>query len=156
MDAGPTEEPEATEELAPDLEAVAADYLAALPEGWGAIKVDALNEQLAEEEIFVVDVRQPDEYAGGSIRGAVNIPLRELGQALDQLPTEVPIVLVCGSGHRSAIGMATLKMVGFGDGTSLAGGGRLLPSRLEHRIILPLCTGTQGGCGVIYPTPCVI
>jgi len=101
---------------------VAADYLAALPEGWGAIKVDALNGQLAEEEIFVADVGQPDEYAGGSIRGAVNIPLRELGQALDQLPTDLSIVLVCGSGHRSAVGMATPQMVGFGGVTSLAGG----------------------------------
>ena len=121
----PTEEPTATPEPEPelDLEAEVAGYLASLPEGWGVIKVDALNEGLAEEPPFMVDVRQPDEFAGGFIEGAVNIPLRELAQHLDALPAmDEPVVVICGSGFRSAIGMSTLQMLGYENALSMAGG----------------------------------
>jgi len=113
-----------------EMPAVNADMLAAvddylvniLPEGWGVIKVEALNEQMVEEPPFIVDVRQPEEYTEGYIEGAINIPLRELAQNLDQLPAGEPIVLVCGSGHRSTVGMVALQMLGFEEVTSLAGG----------------------------------
>jgi rhodanese-related sulfurtransferase len=119
----PTEEPTPTPEPELDLEAVAADYLAGLPEGWGTIKVDALNELLAEEEIFMVDVRQPDEYAEGFIEGAVNIPLRELAQNLAALPAQdQDVVVICGSGFRSAIGMTVLQMLGYENAMSMVGG----------------------------------
>ena len=93
-----------------------------LPEGWGVIKVEGLNELMVEEPPFIVDVRQPEEFAAGYIEGSINIPLRELGQNLDLLPDDEPIVVVCGSGHRSTVGMAVLQMLGFEDVTSLAGG----------------------------------
>ena len=68
------------------------------------------------------EVRQLDKFVGGRIEGAVNIPQRELGQALDQLPTDEPFVVVCGSGHCSTIGMVALQMAGFEEVKSLAGG----------------------------------
>jgi len=105
-----------------DLLAAVDDYLMnVLPEGWGVIKSEGLMEALVEEPLFLLDVRQPDEFAGGRIEGAVNIPLRELGQNLDQLPTDQPIVAICGSGHRSTVAMAALQMLGY-DVKSLAGG----------------------------------
>jgi rhodanese-related sulfurtransferase len=106
-----------------DMAAAVDDYLMnALPEGWGVMKVEGLSEALVEEPPFILDTRQPDEFAGGYIEGAVNVPLRELGVAFDVLPTDEAIVVVCGSGHRSTIGMAALQMAGFSDVTSLAGG----------------------------------
>ena len=105
------------------LAAAVDDYLMnVLPEGWGVIKVEGLNELLVETPPFIVDVRQPEEFAEASIEGAVNIPLRELAQNLDQLPQDEPIVVVCGSGHRSTVGMAMLQLLGFGDVKSMAGG----------------------------------
>ncbi|MGD9100806.1 MAG: rhodanese-like domain-containing protein, partial [Anaerolineae bacterium] len=116
-------EPTAVPEPELDLEAEVAAYLAALPEGWGVIKVAALNEQLIEEPPFMVDVRQPDEYAEGFIEGSVSIPLRELAQHLDALPgMDEQVVVICGSGFRSAIGMAVLQMLGYENAQSMAGG----------------------------------
>jgi len=70
--------------------------------------LDALNEQLiADPPPFILDVRQPEELVEkGHIEGAVNIPLRELGQHMDLLPSfETPIVSYCGSGWRCTIAM---------------------------------------------------
>ena len=119
----PTEEPTAEPEPELDLEAAIVNYLAALPEGWGVVKVDALSEQLAEAAPFIVDVRQPEEFAEGFIEGAINVPLRELAQNVDALPAmDEQVVVVCGSGFRSAIGMATLQMLGWENAQSMAGG----------------------------------
>ena len=55
----------------------------------------------------VIDVREPGEYAGGSVSGAVNVPLSQLNArgpsalAGVKLPAEGPILLLCRSGMRS-------------------------------------------------------
>ena len=61
------------------------------------------------------------KVAAGALEGVTNIPLREVGANLDQLPTDQPIVAVCGSGHRSTIAMTALQMLGY-EVKSLAGG----------------------------------
>ncbi len=53
------------------------------------------------ESIYLVDVRDPDEYATGSFKTAVNIPIDDLEKKLDTLPTDKPVVFVCGTGARS-------------------------------------------------------
>lgn len=49
----------------------------------------------------IVDVRTPEEYAGGHIPGARSIPLDRLSQELGSLNPDDEIVLVCRSGNRS-------------------------------------------------------
>jgi rhodanese-related sulfurtransferase len=79
--------------------------------------------KLAEAELFMVDVRQPEEYEGGIIEGAVNISLRQLAANLDALPAlDQDVIVICGSGFRSAIGMAVLQMLGYENTQSMAGG----------------------------------
>ncbi len=107
--------PLTVEEMTP----IVRDFLANLPQGWGLTQA----QDVARNKSFVVDVRQPDEYGKGFIEGAVNIPLRELVRNLQSLPAmEQTIVLVCDSGHRSAIGMTALQMLGYKSAKSLAGG----------------------------------
>jgi rhodanese-related sulfurtransferase len=92
---------------------------------YNTMGLDALNEQLAEDPPpFVLDVRQPEELEEkGHIEGAVNIPLRELGQHTDLLPSfETPIVSYCGSGWRCTIAMTELGALGWEDVLSLKGG----------------------------------
>ncbi len=92
---------------------------------YNTIGLDGLNEQLAgDPPPFLLDVRQPEELAEkGHIEGAVNIPLRELGQNLDKLPsTDTPIVSYCGSGWRCTIAMTQLGALGFEDVLSLKDG----------------------------------
>jgi rhodanese-related sulfurtransferase len=116
------EEPVAVAEEA-DLDSAFNTFLGDL-EGYGVITVDALNTALAEEQPFLLDVRQPSELEeGGHIEGAINIPLRELAQHTDLLPGfDTPIVVYCGSGTRSTIGMTALEGLGWTDVKSMKGG----------------------------------
>lgn len=50
----------------------------------------------------LIDVREPDEFAGGHAPGAVNLPMSQLGDRLDEVPTDVPVHIICQVGGRSA------------------------------------------------------
>ena len=67
------------------------------------------------DKYFLVDVREPDEFAEGNIPGAKNIPLGVLlsGIVLDELPKDKEIVLNCRSGRRSADAQEFLIKKGF-------------------------------------------
>jgi molybdopterin/thiamine biosynthesis adenylyltransferase/rhodanese-related sulfurtransferase len=72
----------------------------------------------------VVDVREPDETAAGTVAGALTIPrgLLELRIEAAVADRARPIVVLCGSGTRSALAAATLAELGYRDVASLAGG----------------------------------
>jgi rhodanese-related sulfurtransferase len=53
------------------------------------------------ESIMLIDVRDADEYNSGSFKTAVNIPVDQLEDQIITLPTDKPIVFVCGTGARS-------------------------------------------------------
>ena len=78
----------------------------------------------AEGGIFLVDVREPNEYEIVSIPGAVLIPKGEFmsGAALERLPQDKRIVLHCKSGARSAEALAVVKNAGFHDAVHVGGG----------------------------------
>jgi rhodanese-related sulfurtransferase len=62
----------------------------------------------------LVDVRTPGEFQGGSAQGAVNIPLNELGNRLDELgPKDSPIGVFCRSGQRSGRAKDLLTNKGY-------------------------------------------
>lgn len=56
-----------------------------------------------DDEPFVLDVREPDEVAEWAISGAVNVPLRGLADRVEEFPRDREVVVVCGSGNRSAV-----------------------------------------------------
>lgn len=58
--------------------------------------------QKLEEGAGYIDVRTPGEFAAGHVPGAVNIPLDQLQQRYDDLPTEGDLIVGCASGSRSA------------------------------------------------------
>ena len=62
--------------------------------------------------IMLVDVRDPKEVASGMIKGAVNIPMNELEKKVGTLPTDKPVVFVCGTGARSGEAYDTVKLLG--------------------------------------------
>ncbi|QFY12636.1 adenylyltransferase/sulfurtransferase MoeZ [Nonomuraea phyllanthi] len=77
-----------------------------------------------DEPIFLVDVREPNEYEIVSIPGATLIPKGEFlnGSALEKLPQDKRIVLHCKSGARSAEALAVVKNAGFADAVHVGGG----------------------------------
>ncbi|TDE22938.1 adenylyltransferase/sulfurtransferase MoeZ [Actinomadura sp. 6K520] len=76
------------------------------------------------DDIFLVDVREPNEYEIVSIPGATLIPKGEFlnGSALERLPQDKKIVLHCKSGVRSAEALAVVKNAGFADAVHVGGG----------------------------------
>ncbi len=81
-------------------------------------------EDLEEEKDFVLDVREPEEYARGHIKGAVHIPLHELRSRLGELPENRTLKVHCYVGQRSHIATRILRQRGF-DAYNLTGGYRL-------------------------------
>jgi rhodanese-related sulfurtransferase len=73
------------------------------------ISAHQLADQLAEQRVKVIDVREPMEFASGHIAGSLNVPLSRITQA--DLP-KGPLVLVCHSGNRSAQALAQLMQQG--------------------------------------------
>ncbi len=107
-----------------DLPSYLTAYVAGLPESYNALRVTDLEAELAAGgELFLVDVRSIDEYAEGHIEGAVNIPIETVADNLAMLPNlDANIVVYCGSGHRSAIVMESLTLLGYTNVRSLLGG----------------------------------
>jgi rhodanese-related sulfurtransferase len=71
----------------------------------------------------LVDVRTHAEFAGGHVRGAVNVPINELQSRLGDLTLDParPVVAICLSAHRSIPAVRLLRDRGF-DAVQLAGG----------------------------------
>ena len=89
------------------------------------ISVTELKEKMDKKEKFMlIDVREPGEYEIVKIPGSTLIPKQEFlnGSALEKLPQDIPIILHCKSGVRSAECLAVLKQAGFSDATHVSGG----------------------------------
>ena len=62
---------------------------------------------------LIIDVRTPEEYKEGHIEGSLNISVDKIGEAMSWLIKDVPVVIVCESGNRSAHAVTILKANGF-------------------------------------------
>ena len=87
---------------------------------------DLKKMQESTEDFVLIDVREPDETARGTIPGAVAIPRGKLELDVDQVTTDKDkkVVLYCGGGSRSALAAWMLKKMGFRNVISLATGYR--------------------------------
>jgi rhodanese-related sulfurtransferase len=102
-----------------------AKYLESLPEGFNGIRGEALKAKLdSGEQVFLLDVREPKEFAGGYIEGAVNVPVRSVSKSLDKLPKDkkAQIVVVCASAVRSGYVAMSLTFQGYTNVKHLAAG----------------------------------
>ena len=90
-------------------------YLNNIPSDFNSITVQTVKAKLdAGEKVFVLDVREENEFAAGRIQGAVNIPIRTVAKNLDKLPAkDAAIIVVCKSGMRAAYVTMTLGMLGW-------------------------------------------
>ena len=68
---------------------------------------------LVKEGAVIVDVRTKGEYAGGHIKGSVNIPLDQLSNQMGRFAKDKVIITCCASGMRSASARSVLKSAGY-------------------------------------------
>lgn len=81
---------------------------------------DELRQAVSDGGVTVVDVREPHEFAGGHIPGAINLPLSRFQP--DQIPPGKPPVLICQAGARSARALAQALTAGVADARHYPGG----------------------------------
>ncbi len=77
-----------------------------------------------KQEITLLDVRTPEEYAGGHIKGAKNIDWyrEDFSSAIATLNKKQPVYVYCRSGKRSAEAAAQMRRDGFEKVYELTGG----------------------------------
>jgi len=100
-------------------------FVSNLPSDWFQMKPEVLLQKIdLGEEIFVLDVRRPDEFAAGHVEGAVNIPVHDLAKHIDQLPDDPStlIVVYCRSGVRSMFATSALLVLGYNKVYNMPGG----------------------------------
>ena len=114
------------------LDRLAGVYDASLVDAWKAsgraiatvkrVSAATLDRRMADGEVAVIDVRGQAEWVAGHLPGVPNIPLAALAHRLDELPRDVPIVVHCQSGARSAIAASLLHARGRTDSMDLEDG----------------------------------
>lgn len=62
---------------------------------------------------FLVDVRSSEEFYGGSVQGAVNIPVERISEQLNDFKNKESIVVFCRSGARSGYAKSILEEKGI-------------------------------------------
>lgn len=81
----------------------------------GPVTPAEVAQQLREPKTapLLLDVRTPEEFAGGHVPGAVNIPIRELEGRVAEVPQDRPVVVYCEVGGRSALAARQLAARGY-------------------------------------------
>jgi adenylyltransferase/sulfurtransferase len=101
-----------------------ADYADLCGAGVNAISAVDLQQQLESGYApFLLDVREPEEYAVKHLPGATLLPLGSLAKGVGSIPRHHPVVVYCRSGRRSAQAIERLQTeFGFANLLNLDGG----------------------------------
>ena len=83
------------------------------------------EEMYGKDDVVFVDVRRPDEYRAGHIKGAVHIPVDDVLARIDELPQDKNLLFICALGVRSglagemaaAMGLDSEKLFSIEEGT---------------------------------------
>ena len=76
---------------------------------------------LVESGAYIVDVRERMEFENGHIKGAVNIPLSELRDRVNEIPKDKPVYVHCRTGQRSYNAVLALQNLGFDNVINIIG-----------------------------------
>ena len=103
-----------------------------------SVQIDAGTAYLRQcEGEILIDVREDDERAGGSARGAHAVPLAQLGDTITLIArdSDAKVMILCASGQRSKDACATLRGLGY----------RCLHPQPPTAVDAPNCS-KSGGC----------
>lgn len=99
------------------------------------IDSDELAQKLAaNEDLYLLDVREPDELLQSKIDGSINIPLAEIFEpnGIDEIPKDKPVVVICGSGNRATIATYAMAQEGI-DFQVLEGGMKAWNAKIQKQ-----------------------
>ncbi|MEY8261077.1 FAD-dependent oxidoreductase [Oscillospiraceae bacterium 50-60] len=105
--------------------------------------IEDVNALPHDGSVTRLDVRTPQEYAGGHIKGFRNIPMDELRERLDEIENGKPVYVICQSGLRSYIACRVLAGYGY-EAYNFAGGFRFYDAVTNDRRLMEQSTA----CGM--------
>ena len=85
------------------------------------VTVGDLRRIIEDDDAMIIDAREEDEYALGHIKGAVNIPLSQFRNRLNEIPTDRPVYCHCRIGQRSYNMVRALNQLGFPNAINIGG-----------------------------------
>jgi len=99
----------------PDLLEKLRTFLADTGDDWNYILPTELEKRLGDDKLFLLDVREPEDFAEGHIPGSENIFWLDLldEKNLEKLPTDKTIVVICYVGHTASQALTLLKLLGY-------------------------------------------
>jgi NADPH-dependent 2,4-dienoyl-CoA reductase/sulfur reductase-like enzyme/rhodanese-related sulfurtransferase len=77
--------------------------------------------KLVESGAVIIDVREPNEFANGAVKGAINIPLSQLRERMHEIPKDVPVYVHCRSAQRSYNAVMALVNSGYENVYNISG-----------------------------------
>lgn len=87
------------------------------------IDAQSLHAEIEQgKEIFLLDVREQNEWNACHINGSVHIPLGQIQQRMDEIPKDAEIVAYCHHGRRSEMALRLLEQNGYENTCNLQGG----------------------------------
>ncbi len=75
-----------------------------------------------DQGAFVLDVREPVEFAEGRVPGSLLVPLATVPARVDEFAKDEPVYVICRSGNRSLVAAEALVAAGYGDVRNVQGG----------------------------------
>ena len=84
------------------------------------VDIEAIDS--APPNVFLLDVREPEEFARGHVPNAVNVPQSDLATRLGEIPRDRPIMTICQSGMRSFRSAQFLSQQGYQNVATVVGG----------------------------------
>lgn len=84
------------------------------------VKVSEVR-KLVEKQAFIIDAREKSEFESGHLKNAVNIPLSEFRDRLNEIPKDEPVYVHCRSGQRSYNMVMALNNLGYGNVYNISG-----------------------------------
>lgn len=87
---------------------------------YNQIEVSQVRE-LVESGAFIIDAREPDEYQAGHLRNAINIPLSQFRDRLNEIPKDRPVYIHCRSSQRSYNMVRALQNLGYENVVNISG-----------------------------------
>ncbi|PCE66233.1 MBL fold metallo-hydrolase [Sediminicola luteus] len=88
----------------------------------GRVDIDAFLSIYKDESPLVFDVRKKSEFDSQHLVGAINIPLNEINEHLEEFPKDKAFIIHCAGGYRSMIAASILKQRGWDNFVDISGG----------------------------------
>ncbi len=103
---------------------------------WSDVERDVINAETCTNSVVVLDVRRPSEFACGHVDGALNIPVDELRDRINEIPEGKRVYVYCATGLRSHVACCLLTQCGF-ESCNVSGGWKFYQSlALDKRMQL--------------------